>query len=174
MSPSPTTHLQADQHGSHMQLQDAPIPTSPDHHDTTVDSAIQKPAASSANAAGTNHIGRPKYDSQLARSTLQPRNLIVGSSSPSPRWPLIRQAHTAIHRPPIVPARPSRYTGIQPIQLYSYTRYTRYTAYSTIQRPSGETLACATCNPILTGQLIIRREVCISNFSSKTQTTTSQ
>ena len=67
------------------------IPTSPDHHDTTVDSAIQKPAASSANAA--NHIGRPKYDSQPARSTLQPRGPIVGSSSQSPRCRHGRHIH---------------------------------------------------------------------------------
>ena len=46
---------------------------------------------------------------------------------------LYRLYATAIHRPLIVPARPSRYTAYTAIQLYSYTRYT---AYSTIQRPS--------------------------------------
>ena len=43
---------------------------------------------------------------------------------------LYRLYATAIHRPLIVPARPSRYTAYTAIQLYSYTAIQLYTLYS--------------------------------------------
>ena len=78
------------------------------------------------NPCATDHIPMPFCPQNTTAGRVWLYTLLYGNS-------LYRLYATAIHRPLIVPARPSRYTAYTAIQLYSYTRYT---AYRTIQRPS--------------------------------------